>query len=56
MDSSGAINAAVSALGAGGTASAIAVSVLRQTENAQAQQVAILFNSIGLGQNFNGFA
>lgn len=56
MDSTGAINTLVSNLSAGGTAGSIAVSLLRNTENAQAQQVAILFNSIGLGQNFNGFA
>jgi hypothetical protein len=56
MDSSGAINTAVSALSAGGTASSIAVNVLRQTENAQAQQIATLFSTIGLGQNFNAFA
>ena len=56
MDSTGAINTAVAALSAGGTAASIAVSMLTQTENAQAAQVAILFNSIGLGQNFNGFA
>jgi hypothetical protein len=53
MDSSSAISAAVVGVNAG---SAIAVSVLRQTETAQAQQIATLFSSIGLGGNINAFA
>jgi hypothetical protein len=56
MDSSAAINTAVSALSSGGTAAAIAVSVLRSTETAQAQQIATLFSSIGLGASINAFA
>jgi hypothetical protein len=56
MDSSSAVNTLVSSLSAGGTAGSIAVSLLRGTENAQAQQVAILFSSIGIGQHFDGSA
>jgi hypothetical protein len=56
MDSSSAINTLVSSLSAGGTAGSIAVSLLRGTENAQAQQIATLFSTIGLGQNFNAYA
>jgi hypothetical protein len=53
MDSSSAISAAVTGVNAG---SAIAVSVLRQTETAQAQQIATLFSSIGLGGNIDASA
>jgi hypothetical protein len=53
MDASSAISAAVSGVNAG---SAIAVSVLRMTENAQAQQIATLFSSIGIGGNFSASA
>ena len=57
MDSTGAIsNTLVSALSSGGTAGQIAVSMLSMTDKAEAQQVAILFNSIGLGQGINAFA
>lgn len=53
MDSSSAISAAVTGVNAG---SAIAVSVLRQTETAQAQQIATLFSSIGLGGTIDASA
>jgi hypothetical protein len=53
MDSSAAISSAVAGVNAG---SAIAVSVLSSTERAQAQQIATLFSSIGLGQNFSATA
>jgi hypothetical protein len=56
MGSTGAIDTAVSALSAGGTASSIAVSILSQTESAQAQQIATLFSSIGLGGNISALA
>jgi hypothetical protein len=56
MDGSSAISAAVAGLNAGGVGTSIAVSVLAQTEAAQAQQVATLFSSIGLGGNINAFA
>ncbi len=56
MDSSGAISAAVSGISSGGTTGAIAVSLLQSTEAAQAQQIATLFSSIGLGQNVNASA
>jgi hypothetical protein len=56
MDSSAAISSAVSALSSGGTTAAIAVSVLRSTEQAEAQQIATLFSSIGLGASINAFA
>jgi len=56
MGSTGAIDTAVAALGSGGVASSIAVSILSQTENAQAQQIATLFSSIGLGGNISAFA
>ena len=55
MDSSAAISAAVAGLGSGGAQAAIAMSVLRSTEASQAQQVATLFNSIGLGNSINAF-
>jgi hypothetical protein len=55
MDSTGAISAAVSSLSAGGNAAAISVAVLRQTETAQAQQIATLFSSLGLGNSVNAF-
>jgi hypothetical protein len=53
ISSSGAISAAVQGVNSG---SAIAVSVLRQTESAQAQQIATLFSSIGLGGNIDTHA
>jgi hypothetical protein len=53
MDSSSAISAAVQGVNAG---SAIAVSVLRSTESAQAQQIATLFSSIGLGGKIDASA
>jgi hypothetical protein len=53
VSASGAISAAVQGVNAG---SSIAVSVLRQTESAQAQQIATLFSSIGLGGNVSAFA
>jgi hypothetical protein len=56
MDSSGAISAAVAGLGAGGNQASVAMAVLRQTEASQAQQVATLFNSIGLGNSISAFA
>ncbi len=56
MGSTGAIDTAVAALSAGGTQSSIAVSVLSQTENALAQQMATLFSSIGLGGNISALA
>jgi hypothetical protein len=56
MDSSGAISAAVAGLGAGGDQASVAMAVLRQTEASQAQQVATLFNSIGLGNSISAFA
>jgi len=56
MGSTGAIDTAVSALSAGGTASSIAVSILSQTESAQAQQIATLFSSIGLGGHVSAYA
>jgi hypothetical protein len=48
-----AISGAVSGVNAG---SAIAVAVLSQTEQAQAQQIATLFSSIGLGGSFSATA
>jgi hypothetical protein len=56
MDSSSAISAAVSGISAGGTGGAIAASVLRSTETAEAQQIATLFSTIGLGGNFDAHA
>ncbi len=56
MDSSAAISAAVSGISQGGTGGAIAVSVLRSTETAQAQQIATLFSTIGLGAHVNAYA
>lgn len=56
MGSSGAISAAVSGISSGGTGGAIAVSLLKSTEAAQAQQIATLFSSIGLGASVNAFA
>jgi hypothetical protein len=56
MDSSAAISSAVSALSSGGTQGAIAVSVLKSTESAQAQQMATLFSSLGIGGNVSAFA
>jgi hypothetical protein len=53
MDATSAISAAVAGVNAG---SAIAVSVLKSAENAQAQQIATLFSSIGLGGNISAFA
>jgi hypothetical protein len=53
MSGSAAISAAVSGVNAG---SQIAVSVLKSTENAQAQQIATLFSSIGLGSKLSTFA
>jgi hypothetical protein len=53
MDSSSAISAAVTGVNAG---SPIAVAVLRQTETAQAQQIATLFSSIGLGGTIDATA
>jgi len=51
MDASSAISAAVAGISAGGTGAAIAVSVLKSSENAEAQQIATLFSSIGIGGN-----
>jgi hypothetical protein len=56
MGSTGAIDTAVSALSAGGTQASIAVSVLSSTEAAEAQQMATLFSSIGLGGNISALA
>ena len=56
MGSTGAIATAVSALSAGGAASSIAVSIISQTESAQAQQIATLFSSIGLGGHVSAYA
>ena len=56
MDSSAAITAAVSGISAGGTGGAIAISVLKSAESAQAQQIATLFSTIGLGANVNAYA
>ena len=56
MDDSAAISAAVSGISAGGTVGAIAISVLRSSETAQAQQIATLFSTIGLGGNVNAYA
>jgi hypothetical protein len=56
MDGSSAISAAVAGISQGGTGGAIAVSVLRSTESAQAQQIATLFSSLGLGGNVNSYA
>jgi len=53
MDSSSAISSAVAGVNAG---SAIAVSVLSSAEKSQAQQIATLFSSIGLGRNFSASA
>lgn len=53
MSGTAAISAAVSGVNAG---SAIAVSVLKSTESAQAQQIATLFSSIGIGGNVSAFA
>lgn len=55
MDSS-AISSAVAGMSAGGTSAAIAVSVLKSAETAQAQQIATLFSSLGLGGNVSAFA
>jgi hypothetical protein len=44
----GAVSAAVQGVNAG---SAIAVSVLASSENAQKQQIATLFSSLGVGGN-----
>jgi hypothetical protein len=56
MGSTGAIDTAVSALSAGGAQASIAVSVLSSTEHAEAQQMATLFSSIGLGGNISALA
>jgi hypothetical protein len=56
MDSSSAISSAVAGISAGGTGGAIAISVLRSTETAQAQQIATLFSTIGLGAHVNAYA
>ncbi len=48
-----AISSAVTGVSAG---SSIAVSVLTSVENAQSQQIATLFGSLGLGQNFSASA
>jgi len=56
MDSSAAISSAVAGISAGGTGGSIAIAVLRQTETAQAQQIATIFSSIGLGGNVSAFA
>ena len=53
MDASAAISSAVAGVNAG---SAIAVSVLASTEKSQAQEIATLFSTIGLGQNFSATA
>jgi hypothetical protein len=44
------------AVAAAGTGSSIAVSVIASTEKSQAQQIATLFSSIGLGRNFSATA
>ena len=56
MDASAAISSAVAGLSAGGVGGAIAVSVLKSTENAEAQQIATLFSSIGIGGNVSAYA
>ncbi len=56
MGSTGAIDTAVSALSAGGAQASIAVSIISQTESAQAQQIATLFSSIGLGGHVSAYA
>ncbi len=56
MGSTGAIDTAVSALSAGGPQASIAVSIISQTENAEKQQVATLFSSIGLGGHVSALA
>ena len=53
MDASAAISSAVAGVNAG---SAIAVSVLASAEKSQAQAIATLFSTIGLGQNFSATA
>jgi hypothetical protein len=53
VDASAAISSAVAGVNAG---SSIAVAVLTQTETAQAQQIATLFSSIGLGGNISAVA
>ncbi len=56
MGSTGAIDTAVSALSAGGPQASIAVSIINQTENAEAAQMATLFSSIGLGGHISALA
>jgi hypothetical protein len=56
MDSSAAISSAVAGISAGGTSGAVAVSVLKSTESAEAQQMATLFSSIGIGGNVSAYA
>ncbi len=53
MEASAVTSSAVAAVNAG---SSIAVAVLTQTEHAQAQQIATLFSSIGLGGNISSTA
>ena len=48
VDATAALSSALAGVNAG---SSIAVAVLTQTEHAQAEQVATLFSSIGLGAN-----
>jgi hypothetical protein len=56
MDASSAISAAVAGISAGGTGAAIAVSVLKSSENAEAKQMATLLSSIGIGGNVSASA
>ncbi len=53
MDASAAISSAVAGVNTG---SSIAIAVLAQTEAAQAQQIATLFSSVGLGASVNASA
>jgi hypothetical protein len=53
VSATGAIDNAVAAAGTG---SSIAISVLSSTEKSQAQNIATLFSSLGLGRNFSATA
>jgi len=55
MDPTAAVSAAAAGLNSN-AGSAIAVSVLRMTENAAATQASILLSSLGIGRNFSAFA
>jgi hypothetical protein len=43
-------------MSAGGTGGAIAISLLKSSESAEAQQIATLFSTIGLGGNVDARA